>query len=82
MASIGQSTRVSNKDLPDPCGEKRELRRMVRELEAKNERLRKASKEAMGMMAEEGVSGDVPIEDVSPIIEVLRSALDGGGDQP
>jgi len=44
------------------------------------ERLRKASKEAMGMMTERGVSGDAPLEEVSPIIEVLRSALDGGGD--
>jgi hypothetical protein len=51
----------------------------VRELEQEVERLRKASKKAMGMMAEGSVSGNVPIEDVSPIIEVLRSALDGGG---
>ena len=41
MANIGQSTpSTRDSDLPDPCGEKRELRRMVQELEAKNERLR------------------------------------------
>jgi len=46
------------------------------------EQLRKASKEAMGMMAERGVSGDVLLKEVSPIIEVLRSALDDeDGDQ-
>jgi hypothetical protein len=33
MADIGQSKRAGQKDLPDPCAEKRELRRMVQEVE-------------------------------------------------
>ena len=44
MASLGQSSpspRTRDSDRPDPCDEKRELRRMVKELEAENERLQK-----------------------------------------
>jgi len=42
MATPGQSTPSTNtRDLPDPLAEKRELRRMVQELEAENERLRR-----------------------------------------
>jgi len=41
MATLGRSTPSANtRDLPDPLAEKRELRRMIRELEAENERLR------------------------------------------
>lgn len=81
MATLGRSTPSANtRDLPDPLAEKRELRRMIRELEAENERLRRACKEAMGMMADESVSGSVATEDVAPMIETLRSALDGGGE--
>jgi len=48
MANVGQSTpSTRDSDLPDPCGEKRELRRMVQELEAENERLRGALREVV-----------------------------------
>jgi hypothetical protein len=41
MANIGQSTRAGQKDLPDPCGERRELRRMVQERDEEIEQLQK-----------------------------------------
>jgi len=37
MADVGKSTRVTNKDLPDPCSEKRELRRMVQAVEKRRD---------------------------------------------
>ena len=83
MASVGQSTRTGQKDLPDPCDEKRELRRMVQELEAENERLRKAAKEAADQifMSSDGRTLDHHGHD--GLIEAgkkLQNALKGGGD--
>ena len=85
MANIGQSTRVSKKDLPDPCGEKRELRRMVQELEAENKRLRKAAKEAADQifLSSDGRTLDHHAhDDLIKAGKKLLNALDGGGDQP
>ena len=76
MASIGQSTRAGQKDLPDPCGEKQELRRMVQKLEAENERLRRKLKYILRRTSESGTAF-AKID----IIAAAKSALDGGGDK-
>ena len=79
MASLGQSspsTRTRDSDLPDPCNEKRELRRMVQELEAENERLRRKLKYILRRTSESGTAF-AKID----IIAAAKSALDGGGDQ-
>jgi hypothetical protein len=82
MASIGQSTRVTNKDLPDPCDEKRELRRMVQELEAENERLRDALQTA-GQYASIGVQKSLPDpnDGFRRIRDHVFGALDSVGDK-
>jgi cell shape-determining protein MreC len=80
MANVGQSTRTSKKDLPDPLAEKRELRRMVQELEAENERLQRGLLEIMDYIEarrEDGpMSGEVNAES---LWSIAQSALDGGG---
>jgi len=80
MANVGQSTRTSKKDLPDPCGEKRELRRMVQELEAENERLRDAL-QTVGQYASIGVQKSLPNpnDGFRQIRDHVFDALDGGG---
>jgi cell shape-determining protein MreC len=80
MANVGQSTRAGQKDLPDPLAEKRELRRMVQELEAENERLQRGLLEIMDYIEarrEDGpMSGEVNAES---LWSIAQSALDGGG---
>jgi len=83
MASIGQSigsTRTRDSDLPDPCDEKRELRRMVQELEAENDRLRGALQTA-GQYASIGVQKSLPNpnDGFRQIRDHVFDALDGGG---
>ena len=82
MASVGQSTRAGQKDLPDPCDEKRELRRMIRELEAENERLRNAL-QTVGQYASIGVQESLPNpnDGFRRIRDHVFDALDGGGDE-
>jgi len=73
MATLGQSTpSTRDSDLPDPAAEKRELRRMVQELEAENERLRSALKEAIGLAPNTSWGHE--------IMMVAQDALDGGGE--
>ena len=82
MASIGQSTRAGQKDLPDPCAEKRELRRMVRERKEQIRRLRGGLLEIMDYIEarrEDGpMSGEVNAES---LWSIANSALDDGGDK-
>ena len=99
MASLGQSTpstRNRESDLPDPAAEKRELRRMVQELEAENERLRKALRYAddrYDPVYEDFFilksAADLLEEEQPALSDELRvfrrklmGALDGGGDKP
>jgi len=81
MANIGQSTpSTRDSDLPDPCGEKRELRRIVQELEAENERLRKAL-ERIDQIVDE-TEEIMPAEVARIFIQIshtAQSTLDGGG---
>jgi len=86
MASIGQSigsTRNRDSDLPDPCGEKRELRRMVRERNEEIERLRGAL-EGVAQTTDQWLkhNEDADLVDVLHDLQhYVIDALDGGGDQ-
>ena len=78
MASLGQSTRSTRNrdgDLPDPCDEKRELRRMVQELEAENERLRKALQDIRSQANDMDADG----LETREIWITAHSAVNGGG---
>ena len=76
MANIGQSTRAGQNDLPDPCGEKRELRRMVQELQ---HTIRKA-KTDLEHVRDQHLERKAA-QFVTGTINDLQRALDGGGDQ-
>jgi hypothetical protein len=78
MANIGKVTSSGGRITDD----KRELRRMVQELEAENERLRGGLLEIMDYIEarrEDGpMSGEV---DAESLWAIANSALDGGGDK-
>ena len=80
MANVGQTKPATrDRDLPDPCAEVRELRRMVQERDEEIERLREAAKKV--------ISYNISVLDgrinYRPHchIDVLQTALGGGGDQ-
>ena len=87
MATLGRSTPSANtRDLPDPLAEKRELRRMVQELEAENERLREAVEDAQYRFGEIACADAFPqpLRDIKDVAKMAQDrmldALDGGGE--
>ena len=81
MANVGQSTpSTRDRDLPDPCGEKRELRRMVQERDKEIERLRETL-EIVAQTTDPKVKYDDPVGVIHDLHYSVVDALDGGGDQ-
>jgi len=82
MADVGKSTRAGQKDLPNPCGEKRELRQMVQERDEEIERLRGALK-VVAQTTDPRLTHDEDTDLVGVLHDLhhcVVDALDGGGD--
>ena len=75
MANVGQTKPATrDRDLPDPCAEVRELRRMVQERDEEIERLQEALR-----ALRDGLT--TPKRPYSALRNLANSTLNSGGDQ-